>query len=137
MKKVLVEISDDPEFCDTGPGGKTCDYNPCDLDCNECGLSPSFVLSLERELEYDHEKARYRKCQWCLSTYPVDVQIRSIKPYRTCLECAESCPGEETSGLLANLCDVLFGDPKRAETYGYEGVLERVREVMELLKNPK
>jgi len=34
------------------------------------------------------------------------------------------------SGLLSDLCDLLFGDETRAETHGYDGVLDRARDVL-------
>ena len=57
---------------------------------------------------------------------------RPVKEYPTCMECdKEYCADTETSGLLADLCDILFDDPDRASDHGYEGVIERAREVMD------
>lgn len=44
---------------------------------------------------------------------------------------AEVESGHKAHGLLADICDAAFGDPERAATHGYEGVLERVKELVE------
>ena len=36
----------------------------------------------------------------------------------------------DAHGVLADLCDILFGDPERASVHGYDGLIERARQAM-------
>lgn len=36
---------------------------------------------------------------------------------------------EKSGGILSDVCDAAFGDEQRAETHGYDGVVERVQEL--------
>ncbi len=42
----------------------------------------------------------------------------------------ESERSGEVCGMLADLCDILFEDKERAATHGYEGVVDKAREVV-------
>lgn len=42
--------------------------------------------------------------------------------------------GERTSGILAEVCDIAFGDSERAATHGYEGIKERVTSLVRRAK---
>ena len=48
----------------------------------------------------------------------------------------EKC-AEESGGILSDVCDILFNDPNRAATHGYEGVIERAKLLMKKLKRYK
>jgi hypothetical protein len=63
MKKVMVEISDDPKYCLDCPAGKSLLYQ-CMLAEMYCGKYGD---------EYCHsdlETNQRLKCKWCLETFP-------------------------------------------------------------------
>jgi hypothetical protein len=57
-----------------------------------------------------------------LSAYVLDKALEQ----RDAEEKAAMCSG----GILSDVCDVVFDDPRRAMTHGYDGVVQRCRELI-------
>jgi len=67
----------------------------------------------------------------CASIHKLQAKLSEVTAERDRL--AEELEAErsgEVCGMLADLCDILFEDKERAATHGYEGVVDKAREVV-------
>lgn len=65
---------------------------------------------------------------------PAEPETRAVRPrtyeeLERALEAEERC-AQESGGILSDVCDIAFGDDMRAAKHGYDGIRERVREMV-------
>lgn len=77
------------------------------------------VRDLRHDRDEAHRLAKHHNERWLIAEAERDRAIEQRD--------AEEKAAIHSVGILSDVCDVVFADPQRAMTHGYDGVVERCR----------
>lgn len=147
LEKALAQLCT-CETCDgDGIMSVVCGYDPMegekleDTECAEChgtGVS-SWGQAIDRAEKAETKLEQMRLGCKETSDRLVQTQLENVRLKSEVTQTAARLHAEEQSatgsgGILSSVCDLVFDDPRRALDHGYDGVEDKIVEIINKLK---